>query len=225
MARERGHWTFESMLFGQMLARELKIAFYAVAREIGQHQRVLSDEAHWCNEALAIEQDLVSTSRSPAIAQFKAGELVARWTSKSLITCTPVFTKEEGGLGYAGGLRHNERVIAVSGRDQYHDQLLAALMMCGGSEGHKAEIKRVFEFPYGSEQHGEVNATVIEVASLMHDSLETYVAGICRAKIEVVTDKTDGQNVGKEITGVFIEKNKNDDRGPAVLGVSTIRFN
>lgn len=219
-------WIDNAMKFGERLARELDIAFYAVVRAMANHQRVLDDEAKWCNEELAIRQGLDATSRSPAIAQMKAGELVARQPfSRDKIMCTPVFKKEEGGLGYAGGVRHHGRVVAVSGRDQWHDEFLAALMMCGGSDDHKLEVRRVFEFPYLADQHGETKATIIEVASLMPENLETYVAGICRAKIEVVTDKTDSPNFGKEIIGVFIEKSKEDSRGPAVLGVTAVRFN
>src|SRR3989344_1096686 len=219
-------WIAVAMQFGEQLARQLNIAFYAVVREVGQNQRILDDRANWINEPLAVTQDLVSTSRSPAIAQMKASELVARHPlSKDVIMCTPVLKKENGGLGFAGGVRHHGRIVAVSGRDQYHDEFLAALMMCGGSDGHKPGVRRVFTFPYGySEQRGEVDATIIEVASLMPESLETYVAGICRAKIEVVTDRTDTSNFGKEITGVFIEKSKDDDRGPAVLGGTAVSF-
>ena len=55
-------WIAVAMQFGEQLARQLNIAFYAVVREVGQNQRILDDRANWINEPLAVTQDLVSTS-------------------------------------------------------------------------------------------------------------------------------------------------------------------
>lgn len=215
----RSDWSDSAWALGDTILTALNISAYCVLADVVQASRnrvALPQAGVWLNQRGAYENNLVRTSRSPMIAFWKMGELLARSTSvgEHEVRCTPVFTaSEDRGTGWRGGVQIGKHIIAISGLPQHHDQFIAAVM-------HMATFS---EFDVGlSRVVWMAGIPIVVLKSSEPETVFSTVAEICKGGIvRPHWGKDDGGNVVfKDRQPVlYIDAESSDGRRPARIGL------
>ena len=205
------NWPFRVQGLGDDVLGALRTSAYAVIGRAGPNQEFLTSCLwnRWLNQLKAIGDDMPNTSRAPMIAHWKAGELLARHPviTDEEVRCTPVFNEPEmHGTGWRGGVQVGERIIAISGQPQHHDQLIAALMHTAASPDLDPQL-------IDTRLEGSTRP-VLEFRTPKPEEFLAFIAGVCGVGVKVFYNTPEIQN------GLWVDREVDDQRGYPAIGVT-----